>query len=392
MMPFDVTRNPVLPADLIRAYLESTGWRLQQNLELPALGAEPKLLAKRWGAAKKYDVFYSGLQNPVELIIPRDPQTSDYQQRVQDVLRTLEAVEDRSRHDIATEILFINFDLLKSAIPNSYLTYDAIPLQSAVEHVGNLQELLASSATTQISPKAFYGRVRKAAVEYSERCLFGHTFKGSFGFTVQSPLLIETSQTKLFELDVPFERKVLARLVNGLESIREAQKENNLDVALNPESGLSANGFDVLAKLIEEAGGQVSLEVAFSRRWQRQTETARVESFEFSSQTIEVSREAADKLRATYKPVLKTVVGRVINLRNTTDPSRLMQLAKSRDVVIDFEDEDLGDIKVKVTLNASDYLRAVEAHKVGQRIAVDGLLERSGLRYMIQNPTQLRTL
>jgi len=391
-MLLDVTRNPELPADLIRAYLESTGWHLQQNFQLSTQAKEPKLLAKRWGAARKYDVFYFGEPHPVELIVPRDSQTSDYHQRVQDALRTLEAVEDRPQHEIATEIRFINFDLLKSTIPNSYLTYDAIPLQSAVEHVGNLQELLASSATTQISPKAFYGRVRKAAVEYSERCLFGHTFKGSFGFTVQSPLLIETSQPKLFELDVPFERKVLSRLVTGLESIKVAQKENNLAAALNPEDGLSANGFDVLANLIEEAGGQISIEVAFSRRWQLQTDRARVESFEFSAQTIEVSREAADRLRATYKPALKTVVGRIINLRNTTDPSRLMQLAKSRDVVIDFEDEDLGDIKVKVTLNASDYLRAVEAHKVGQRIAVDGLLERSGLRYMIQNPTQLRTL
>jgi len=384
-------RNPELPANLIRAYLESTGWQPQLT-HLPENSLAPKLLAKRWGAAKKFDTFISGGSVPIELIVPRDAQSTDYRQRVEDTLRTLEAFEDRSSDAIAAEILFINFDLLKSAVPNSYLSFDAIPLQAAVEHVETLQELLTSSATTEISPKAFYGRVRKAATEYSARCLFGHTYKGSFGFTVQSPLAIDQAQPTLFEAEIPFERKVVTRLVNGLESISAAQRQNNLDIALDPDNGLSANGFDVLANLIENAGGHVALEVAFSRRWQRQMEAARVESFEFSSQTVEISREVAEKLRSTYKPVLKTVIGRIINLRNTTDPSRLMQQAKSRNVIIDFEDEDLGDIKVRVTLGAADYLRAVEAHKAGQRIAVDGLLARNGLRYVMENPTQLRTL
>jgi hypothetical protein len=350
-----------------------------------------RLFAKRWGAPRAFDLFVSDGPSPVEIVVPRDERSSDYQQRVADALQTLESIEERPSPAIASEILFINFDLIKSAVPNSYLVYDALPLPEAIEHVQHMRDLLSSSATTEINPRAFYGRVRKAAVEYSSRCLFGHTYKSSFGFTVQSPLTIEEAQPSLFEESAPFERKVLTRLLNALESVTAAQVKNDIELAMNPEYGLSANGFDILADLVEDAGGQVSLEIEFSRRWKQQPQSPRVESFEFSRQTIEVSREAANKLRATYKPTQTTVIGRVINLRNTTDPSQLTADADTREVVIDFEDEDLGEIKVRISLNAADYLRAIEAHKLGQRIAVDGLLERNGMRYVIRNPLQVRT-
>ncbi|MCU1323735.1 MAG: hypothetical protein JWM43_3384 [Acidobacteriaceae bacterium] len=382
--------RPDLPSNFIRAYLQSTGWSIANHRPLHEPSSGERLFAKRWGAPRTFDLFVSSDPSQVELVVPRDERSADYQRRVQDTLRTLEEVEERPSQSIATEILFINFDLIKSALSNSYLVYDAIPLDSAIDHVGRMRDLLSSSATTEISPRPFYGRVRKAAVEYSSRCLFGHTYQGSFGFTVQSPLTTEEFQQSLFGPTIPFERKVLVRLVNGLDSVKAAQKENNLELAMDPETGLSANGFDILADIVENAGGQVSLEVAFSRRWQPKPDSPRVETFEFSQQTVEVSREAAEKLRATYQPVEKTIVGRIINLRNTTDPSQLMPTADSREVVIDFEDEDLGEIKVRIALNAADYLKAVEAHKLGQRLAVDGLLERHGLRYIIRNSLQVR--
>ncbi len=254
-----------------------------------------------------------------------------------------------------------------------------------------MRDLLSSSATTEISPRAFYGRVRKAAVEYSSRCLFGHTYQGSFGFTVQSPLTTEEFQPRLFGETIPSSAKwnnPSSKWFRGRGS--SARKTNNLELAMDPETGLSANGFDILADIVENAGGQISLEVAFSRRWQPRVDAPRVETFAFSQQTVEVSREAAERLRATYKPIEKTIVGRIINLRNTTDPSQLIPTADSREVVIDFEDEDLGEIKVRILLNAADYLKAVEAHKLGQRLAVDGLLERQGSRYVIPNPLQVR--
>ena len=389
MNPLNPTPLLELPANFVRAYLESTGWHIappQPSIESKG----PRLLAKRWGASRNFDLFISSDATPVEMVVPRDEQSADYQSRVQDVLRTLGTIEERSPQTIASEILFINFDLIKSALPNSYLIYDAIPLNSAIEHVERMRDLLSSSATTEISPRAFYGRVRKAATEYSSRCLFGHTYQGSFGFTVQSPLTTEEFQPGLFERSVPFERKVLTRLVNGLESVAAATTNNNVELAMDPEIGLSANGFDILADMLENAGGQMRIEVAFSRRWQPRVDEPRVESFDFSPQTIEVSRTAAERLRSTYEPVEKKIVGRIINLRNTTNPSQLMPTADSREVVIDFEDEDLGEIKVRISLNAADYLKAVEAHKLGQRLAVDGLLERHGLRYVIENPRQVR--
>lgn len=380
------------PVSSIRAYLEATGWHKFDHRPAVEQNTGIRLFAKRWGGVRSFDLFALDGATQIELIIPTDERSSDYQRRVQDALRTLEGVEDRSSGEIASDILFINFDVIRSTLPNSHLVYEAVSLDSAIDHIECMRDLLSSSATTEISPRAFYGRVRKAAIEYSSRCLFGHTYKGSFGFQVQSPLTVQDFQPGLFEPEVPFERKVLSRLVNGLEAVKAAQDRNNLQIAMNSEVGLSANGYDILADLVENAGGQVSFQVAFSRRWQPTVGIPRVESFSLTTQTAELSRELAEKLRATYKPTLKTVIGRIINLRNTTDPSQLIASADAREVVVDFDDEDLGEIKVRILLNAADYLKALEAHKVGQPIAVDGMLERRGLRYVIEAPSHFRTL
>ena len=391
MIPPIPTAVLELPPNLVRAYLGARGWRLADRPLQTDNPAGERLFAKRWSAPRTFDLFLSNDPSQLELVVPRDGRASDYQRRVQDTLRTLEGVEDRSSAEIAAEILFINFDLVKSALSNSYLLYEAIPLDFAIGHVGRMRDLLSSSATTEIHPQAFYGRVRRAAAEYSSSCLFGHTFKGSFGFTVQSPLTVPDLQPGLFGEEVPFERKVLTRLVNGLESVSAAQRSNNLELAMDPESGLSANGFDILADLVEGAGGKVSLEVAFSRLWRSPQEGPRVESFEFSQDAVDVSREAAEKLRGTYEPTHKTILGRVITLRNTTDPSKFAANPDAREVSIDFEDEDLGAIKVRVLLNAEDYLKAIEAHRSGSRIAVDGLLEKRGSRYIVESPVQVRS-
>jgi hypothetical protein len=60
-------------------------------------------------------------------------------------------------------------------------------------------------------------------------------------------------------------------------------------------------------------------------------------------------------------------------------------------VVIHWESED-GDLNVKVALSPSNYLAAAEAHTRGQSVEVAGALERRGWRWVLNNPTDFKTL
>ena len=66
---------------------------------------------------------------------------------------------------------------------------DTILLEVATGYITGIRSQLAATATTEIQPDPFFLRVKKEATQYADACRFGHTFRGSFGFTVESPIV-----------------------------------------------------------------------------------------------------------------------------------------------------------------------------------------------------------
>jgi hypothetical protein len=48
-----------------------------------------------------------------------------------------------------------------------------------------------------------------------------------------------------------------------------------------------------------------------------------------------------------------------------------------------------GDIHVRVTLSPPDYLKAVEAHRLGRAVLVSGILVHRGRYWYLNNPSPL---
>lgn len=396
MRMLDTLQLPNIPLNLMQRYLAATGWKLRSIEESANTPYKARLLASRSGGYKGFDIYLlENAGDSLEILLPRDNTVSEYQTRISGALKTLEDVEDRDVSDIVADITSIGFDVVRSHIPNSYLTAEAIYLDSAVEYMRTLRSLLASSATTELHPAPFYGRVRKEAAAYSDRCLFGHTFRGSFGFTVQSPLTVLESTPVLFEVEreIPFERRVIQRLAATLGQVSQAAIDNTLETAVdNSQVGLSANGFDILANLIANAGGQVSLSFSFSREWASVLTDGRSPFYTVSAPHIEIAREAAKILRRRPVSQDASVRGLVVTLRNETNPAQLMEDAESREVQIAWNTEDFGDIRVRVALNASDYLKAIEAHGLGRTVSVRGTLEKVGVRWFLRKPKEFSSI
>jgi hypothetical protein len=349
------------------------------------------LLPIKQGGSRSYDVFIlSGDSSGLELVLPREQSASEYLLRVQGALKTLEVVEDRPLSEVAADIVSIGFDVLKSRLPNDSMLRDSIHLDAAVAYMTSLKNMMASAATTELNPAPFYGRVRKDATAYTERCMFGHTFKGSFGFTIQSPLTLhENVQNALFEETIPFERRVIQRLAQGVSAIQSAASTDSLSaITSEQEVSLSANGLEIFADLIEQGGGAVGLSFDFSREVPANSALESNRDFTVSQAHVEVAREAARILRK--RPISKEahLLGNVITLRNETDPTQLMEDAASREVQIAWESEDFGKLKVRVALNAPDYLSALKAHANGRPVSVLGMLEKVGMRWFLRDPKE----
>jgi hypothetical protein len=100
-------------------------------------------------------------------------------------------------------------------------------------------------------------------------------------------------------------------------------------------------------------------------------------------------KEAAKELRRAPEPTPETVFGRVVKLASQVDPSNLADNMGEREVDLLWSSEKLGDVTVRTSLSPTEYLKALDAHRVGKPITLFGTLERRGRAWRLTEPTLL---
>ena len=101
--------------------------------------------------------------------------------------------------------------------------------------------------------------------------------------------------------------------------------------------------------------------------------------------TIELVRDAAISLRRVETARPYTISGPVIRLKSEHNPADLLDVSSPREIVVQWNSADFGQLNVKVVLPPSDYI-AVEAHKTGRIISVTGMLERINRSWILSSP------
>jgi hypothetical protein len=390
-----------VPLGLLRRYLVAHGWRrlLDANQTPTELPPQYERIGRlviegRTDARRNFEVYL--LVTPgfddVEIVLPRYQNTSDFLARMRTAIRTLSDLEDRSADLIIADIRGVGFDIVRSRIPDELVRNDAVHLSTAVNYIAGVKTLLAATATTEIDPVPHFLRVRKEALEYADACQFAHTFRGSFGFTIESPVSPNIAPTFLdIPQDAPFERRVISRFARGVDDICEAVRRDNVDVILTDfDRGFGANALDQFADLVEStARTGMTFSFSFSPEWPVPDDLARVRELRVGPQHIDVTREAAKSLRTQPVAREEQLFGRIVRLQTEADPTDLETPIGDREVAIQWSHEDLGDIQVRALLNPADYLTAIEAHRNGRPVRVSGTLEKRGRRWVLSNPTGL---
>ena len=359
----------------IRRYLQLKGWHESETRN------------------KMTSLFTLAISENDKIEMPLSTRRDSYdsERLIADALRTLSQLDDRNASQILDDINSIGFDRIRSIIPDEFVRSDTINLSVAGDFLSRARQLIITTATTELQPSAFFGRVTKEAIAYTERCRFGHTFRGSFGFTIESPV-VRNDEPSLPVVDQvpPFERRVVQRLVRGFTNIKIAEdSENSGIIAEHFRTGFNANMCDALIDLLEKTTDRLKFEIAWSPEWQPPADISQVGTFAIKPSTIELVRDAARSLRRVETARNYTVVGQVIRLKSEHNPADLLDLSP-REVVLQWNSPDFGALNVKVILSPPDYIIAVEAHKSGRSISVSGLLERVGRSWILSSPGSVK--
>jgi hypothetical protein len=185
-----VDGTDLIPLGSLKRYLEAAGWHRRT---LP----------------NGTNLFSSAEDEDIEIVLPATSQSRDTPERILDAVETLRALEGRTVDEVAAAIRSVSYDLVRTRLPDSAIRHDTIRLDVAKEFVRRMTQVLANSAHAELHNGPYAERLSTTATDYANECRFGHTFRGSFGFTVESQVGPKSVEIGKVEPTAPLPRRAV---------------------------------------------------------------------------------------------------------------------------------------------------------------------------------------
>jgi hypothetical protein len=369
--------SPLTKGDLT-LYLKETGWKL----------------IKQQASQLVYEGKFDDNGEPIQIVLPRGDDPGDVSRRIAETISLLSAIESKSPYEIIRSINAMNKD-----IPVFKPKTDRIPLQKAAAYVDKIRQFVNYCATVENDTRKNYEHSTKSGREFVERdCFFGHTIKGSFGFTVETTLPPRSQITldgkkrtphKVGEEEIPpFQRRVMQRLVRGIKYANDSVMESDPDILIqNYETGLNANMCDALDDIIEEfKDTDTEFNILWSPNYEPD-ENLKEARIILNANTQKYLKIASQSLSGASEPKHIILKGKIVELkRSEVKRSYFEDDEESEETdTIKIRDDETGK-QVKVLLIESDYKNACDAHKENKSVSIGGILERDKRQWILRNP------
>jgi hypothetical protein len=315
---------------------------------------------------------------PLEIVLPQNLSSPDSKLYISNAINMLSSLKQIEPELLIHNINYYERDILR--IRNLETgNVSSIPLNLASQQVPQLKNLVSYSACSEVDPVPSHVNTRKPlAKQMVKHYQFGHTFRGSFGYTVESPIsenLLSDNEMVRNTRFLPIERRVMERIVRGLSHMKQATETRNSNIIIdNYSNGLNANMCLSLLNLSPDKYSPIEFSITWSPKIAPSEDISDQESFvlnESSYHQLEYAASILDKL----EPKEVTIRGLVKELKTDDNP---LGLDTSRAVVINVTNEnDTLPSNVMVLLNADDYQAAISAHREWLPVIITGILQRS---------------
>ncbi len=154
-------------------YLELTGWHLSHASN------------SKWQIFEGASDFYG---KPLDIVLPKNLNAPDTNQYISNAINMLSELANQDVEIITHNIKNYERDILRIRNLETN-TSSSISLYLAAQQVPQLKHLVSFAACSEVDPVPHHVNANKPiAKSMVKHYQFGHTFKGSFGYTVESPV------------------------------------------------------------------------------------------------------------------------------------------------------------------------------------------------------------
>lgn len=369
-------------------YLTLTGW---ERVELP-----PRWLVFRGST----DIE----GNPLEIVLPSDPSVPDLRYYLAGAVDILSAVENLPPRLVAERVKFYDRDVLRMRNLETG-DEDSITLKLAAEQVSDLRSLVAYAACSEQDPRPHFNYLLSIGKRTTERYRFGHTFSGSFGFTVESPpigkptVYPQVTQPPLVPdlveeqeiILLPFVRRVMERVVRGLLFTQDATRHGDVSMLVDRYgSGFNSKMCASIVRMSKPKALPLEYRVQWSPKIKPSSDVIDPGTIRLSAVSYGYLEQAEQILR-TLEPEVVVVQGLVTSLRSQDDP---LEVGSARSIVMKWINRPMGErpVGIIVPLGRDDYLSASEAHIHWQTVQVTGIAQKVGNTWRLSDPRDFRIL
>lgn len=366
-------------------FLKANGWKRQKS---------------RDGQMLRYQKAVPNSSNVVSIYLSTAPVNESGAER--ELLEALDIVKGyygRDFDEIESTLMAFSSDqsvtmrdIFSYTVADAYVRSNSIDIVTAMNAIeflhGAVKDICIDLAD---SSKLYNPAAADQLRQISGSCRMGHTFRGSFGLSLEIPFEPEAQGVlDLFESRAPLVRAVSERLANGFLSVSEAIMGGDPFVISETATGLSKATCLRLARHLEKnVGRSIKLAIRYDRRIapvRGPSETAIL--IPSSEEAISLLFHAAD-LFDEEPPVPESVIGRVVSLHSEVPP----------------DDARIGHYQIKVRsafadksrvlaleLPASQYREALRAHESGIEVSFTANISRRGRHWTARNITDFTTL
>ena len=366
-----------------------------------------------WRSAKSYKdkirVFegFSDIDGePLEIALPLDERSHNASIYKAGALNLLCALTEDTPENIVKRINFYDRDLLSIRNLESD-DPETINLPLASTQVTQIKQLISYAACSEFRPRPHFYLVSIPAKKAVRSFRFGHTFSGSFGFTVES-IVTDQQQLSLSVSDrdvpennskvpreftiLPLERRIMERIVRGLISLNQAVIRNDPSfIVRSYNEGLNSNMCRAILQMSQNKNLSLEYKVLWSPKIKPSEDVVNFSGITIDDHEFSYLEEALRELRR-FAPEETTIIGKVTALISRHDPlgsedtPRLVTIRWSNRGVVG------RPVDVGVILNKDDYIKASTAHIEWKNVSISGSILRMGNEWQLVSPHDFQIL
>lgn len=309
----------------------------------------------------------------IEINIPRSESYSDYSSRIYDIVNLLSQINNTTQSNIIKGISSCFTDIFKARILDTGEISSSLPLNEAYKEISGIRQLFLYGAASEVRPARHFEAPLSRGLTLIETCRFGHTFHGSFGFTVEIPIISSNDNQDLF--NVPFERKVNERIARGLILLEKSVRDRNPELLIeNFSSAFNSKMCDAILNISNQKSKNVEIGFDWAEQILLPSDINKFKSITLTESHFDIISHTSEKLKEV-PPEEKTISGYIINLHCPNAPSD-DQTKKS--ILIKYINEYSESIEVRVSLTSHLYRKACVAHINGKVVSLRGTLVKTG--------------